>query len=543
MNKFKSTIVLALSLCALSCKKDSNTSKAEAKPVASVAEIPEELLPLARFLSTKNGIKIENIAFRKRDSAFVMEGDMVVKQSSVVVEMSLIKDNDRKISSTSDLKAPSISQQRSDLLITITSYPTIRVRNLCSSNTWLLATSQAIRNFNHPSVTAMTKIRMVEVTSGRVDVTVSENGLYSNDNNYAEALSPNYVYPLTSPYNKKPGTNVYIYTNGNYISEGEKELVITHELGHTIGFKHTNPKNNVHDGVHIEYSPWEDSGSFMNMGGSFGQTPRFKGFSNNDIWAMYTMYPQTIPYSTSISGNATNLSGTVGYMWATGSTPASNGNFVFKMYTTNGFQDLAVNYYGSGVKIAAMSGENYYYITADKKIYHKSSTYPIQLPGEAIDIAANSSGEVFIVSNTPVSSEGNQVMKWNGASWDNYQQGSNYSGAKKIALPAGPNASPFIVNNSGQVFYANDGGWLSAGVNTAAISIAACNNKLDISRLPIVYIISTNESRPGGYCAFRWTGSDWFGGLPGGGTQVGVDGNGRPWVSTNTGSVFANSNF
>jgi hypothetical protein len=487
--------------------------------------MPAEMAPLAKYLSSVNGVKLESINYRKSDSTFILEGDMVVRRISVENDMTNFNISDLKLSSAGEKAAPSISQRKHTNLISTSSYPTIRVRNACGSLAWILATSQAIRNFNHPSVTAMSKIRMVEVTSGASDVTVYETG-FSHASAYAEAFLPS---------NNRPGTDVKIYTNANSAPQREKELVITHELGHTFGFRHTG----TNDGIQIPYSPYSDPYSFMNVGGSAGFNQSFVGFTNNDIWAMYTMYSQTVPSNSFVNGAVINLSGTEGHMFATGTHQQSGGNYSFEYYSSNNFIPMDHVYNGAGVKIAAASSGIYYYITADKKIFRKDYPVPVQLPGEAIDIATNSSGEIFIVSNTYKDTNGNMVMKWNGTGWDEYLN----RGAKMIALPAGPNAKPFVIDNSGQVYYTNGNYWISAGITTAAISIAACNNKNDISGLPIVYIISTNEPRPGGYGIFRWTGTDWFGGCPGGAMNVAVDGNGRPWFVTNTGSIFNNSNF
>lgn len=539
MNKFKGTLVLALSLCALSCKKDSNTSDIEVKPAVSKSEIPEEMVPLAKYLSSANGVKFEDITYHQRDSTFIMEGDMVVKQSSVKEEMSHPTISDRKISAVGEKTAPSISQRRHTNLVSINLYTTIRIRNYCTNQNWLLATQQAIRNFNHPSVTAMTKIRMLEVTSGTADITISETGGV-NGTAYADG-----DLPIRKPYpsfDYKPGPAVRIYTTGNNASQREKELVITHELGHTIGFRHTGTT----DGSQIGNTPYEDPNSFMNVGGSAGYQRSFLGFTNSDLWAMNQLYPQNTPGNTSVPGTLMSLSGTESFMYGIGNTANADGNYTFYTYNGYNFLDQWDLYYGAGVKRAAInSNGDYYYITADKKIFLKSAytgQFPVQIPGEAIDIAANTSGEVFIVSNSPITADGNQVMKLNGTTWETYLPYMP-RGAIKIALPAGPNAKPFIVDNEGRVFSSDGIYWNRAGVITGALSIAACNSKNDISGLPIIYIISNIETRTQGYGVFRWTGVDWHSGVPGGGISVAVDGLGHPWVVTNTGSIFNNSSF
>jgi len=90
----------------------------------------------------------------------------------------------------------------------------------------------------------------------------------------------------------KPGKGVEIYTAGNGYSPEWNELVITHELGHVIGFKHTGTQEGVLVPSTIQYEKF----SHMNTGNDVTSEQRFSftAFSTYDLLALNNMYPRTI---------------------------------------------------------------------------------------------------------------------------------------------------------------------------------------------------------------------------------------------------------
>lgn len=83
--------------------------------------------------------------------------------------------------------------------------------------------------------------------------------------------------------NGRPGVSVEINSNYNSLPATQKLFAITHELGHTIGFYHTNQTT----GTLIPGTPTTDANSVMN---SF--VLNWNGFTNGDVTATRILYPQ-----------------------------------------------------------------------------------------------------------------------------------------------------------------------------------------------------------------------------------------------------------
>jgi predicted Zn-dependent protease len=83
--------------------------------------------------------------------------------------------------------------------------------------------------------------------------------------------------------NGRPGVSVEINAYYNTLAANQKLFAITHELGHTIGFHHTNQTS----GIYISGTPQTDANSVMN---SF--VLPWNGFTAGDVRATQILYPQ-----------------------------------------------------------------------------------------------------------------------------------------------------------------------------------------------------------------------------------------------------------
>ncbi len=162
-------------------------------------------------------------------------------------------------------------------------------------NDWGSATRAAI---NHWSNVTGTAVRFVEMTPANIVVSMAQ----VQDNPIAEALFP------TS--GADPGGTVTIDSDySTWGNSSQKVFVMVHELGHTIGFRHTNWQARgecVDCGINlganqVSGTPQTDGSSVMN-GGTGGTS--WSSFSSNDLLAMRTVYPSpAAPTLTSIGTN------------------------------------------------------------------------------------------------------------------------------------------------------------------------------------------------------------------------------------------------
>lgn len=100
------------------------------------------------------------------------------------------------------------------------------------------------------------------------------------------------------PLNGRPGTYVELNNAPNFIPAWRIRTTIAHEIGHAIGFVHTDEGTATTD-VLVSGTPARDYNSFMNSGSapnrndpSLNNTQGWLGFSTYDYIASKTLYPE-----------------------------------------------------------------------------------------------------------------------------------------------------------------------------------------------------------------------------------------------------------
>ena len=154
---------------------------------------------------------------------------------------------------------------------------------------WLAALDQAIANWNSTSSLVVMK-RVVATTTtsprkgrkpGTTTTTIPPyNVLVTTMYNNATSTIAQAYYPS---YAGSAGFEVDINTYYNYLSASYKTFALTHELGHTIGFTHTNQTF----GNLIPGTPESDPNSVMNS-----TVLPWNGFTGYDLLAVRTIYPK-----------------------------------------------------------------------------------------------------------------------------------------------------------------------------------------------------------------------------------------------------------
>ena len=255
----------------------------------------------------------------------------------------------------------------------------VDLSGLSSQPSWQTAARSALTEWNKVTCSSVTLIEgsPADITFG----TVSEP---SNPGLAARA-----TFPLDAPTGSgKPGPSIVVNTayTGTPNNSSTQLRNMVHEIGHTIGFRHTNwqarredlsPDHETYGANLVSGTPATDDASVMNGGTA---TVGWGGFSTYDVVAAQQVYPGG-PCIPPISGSATMMPGNTCYYYASasgGSAPytftwswsgtasvggysPSNGVFLLAAQGTPGYVNLTVNVtdalgpFGSTVKNITVS--------------------------------------------------------------------------------------------------------------------------------------------------------------------------------------------
>lgn len=272
-----------------SCKKESVSN--QTKTVQNDANIAT---------LKKAGFKTDGII--DKGSYYIIEGDIMLQKNAAILntKLPLLALSPKE----SGQRPPEIDQARTDYTVTqstVTVKVDASIPSDLGTDDWHAAISAALGYWN-----AIPNNRIVFslITSGTADIVIQSDGglLDANGLNNVVAISQ---FPSTT---NKPGNMIMINLNfnSNYnVSAGQKAYNMVHELGHTIGYRHTNWTAlgestygtatlgsytfntygaNLINGTRNS----SDGGSVMNGGTALNS---WNGFSVFDILAQRTVYP------------------------------------------------------------------------------------------------------------------------------------------------------------------------------------------------------------------------------------------------------------
>jgi hypothetical protein len=216
-----------------------------------------------KFLQETTGYSRDQIVFDKHTDRFILGNDVVIFRVAVEDYMDgkhLARD-----------KKGRVDQRRYTYLVSDTYVFNIKYFLEASAPAeWRSSITQAFAEWN---AVGGAKVRLSEVTNS-AQANVRVNSMFEDANWVARAELP-YA-------DGTPGHVLTINTKFNGMAANEKLFAIVHEMGHNIGFLHTDQT----DGAIIPGTPATDPNSVMN---SF--VLPWNGFTNYDKIALRQLYP------------------------------------------------------------------------------------------------------------------------------------------------------------------------------------------------------------------------------------------------------------
>lgn len=275
-----------------SCKKDNVRSQEE------TTNIKDEQL-YAQLL--RSGVKPADI--KDEGKYYVVEGDMEFEKNNTDIakvaqyfnggNLALTLLEDKNISSrtkgtvASARNSGEIAQWRTNSLISTANVENIKVST--NNSPWPAASANAVRNWQ-------------DIPNCKIHFNDNWTSLYYGTANTIVFLSvpqseiPGDIARAQFPTNDFPGYRIRISSSITNLSVSQQTLVLTHEIGHCMGLRHTNwqayqsEQGSPYGAIQIPGTPATDPGSIMNIPTS-AVVPNWTAFSFYDTIAAQALYP------------------------------------------------------------------------------------------------------------------------------------------------------------------------------------------------------------------------------------------------------------
>jgi hypothetical protein len=273
---FSFLTLFTIGILAQSCKKS------DLKPEETVSQ--EELQQLKTFVASTTSFPLTSVEYNSTKKYFIAGKDILIGLSDARTRLK-----------NTEISAPTVNGGNQRVYM-YTATPTNAANiSIYADNTvpadWISALDLAIANWNSTNshvvmkrVTAITTTTTTGRGKKKTTTTTTTPPAYNILVTTLYDASTSMVAQAFLPYsNGTVGNEVDINTYYNYLSSSYKTFTLTHELGHSIGFTHT-------DGTYgnlIPGTPETDPNSVMN---SF--VLPWNGFTSYDVLAVNTIYPR-----------------------------------------------------------------------------------------------------------------------------------------------------------------------------------------------------------------------------------------------------------
>lgn len=296
-------LFLIFSLLILSCQSEILESNS--------SEQGDELTKMKQALK-ELGYSNEKIEIS--DNAFILEGDMVLPFKAM---------NDKNKQAFGGSEASGAPWKT----VSQTNVSNIKVKLSPTSN-WNYGglnfesiIEDALDNWENLS---QAKVAFSIITSGTPDITIYEDsdpnipssfnygGLTQVWSNLHPSKAAAAMIPNNTISSGKPGNIISINQSwGSGMTHNRWEKIITHEIGHTLGFHHTdwNSSDFYSNPTNVPGTNTNDVNSVMNANPTNHNWTPWVGFSNNDIKAARLLYPDNATSSFTSQGTGTESGG------------------------------------------------------------------------------------------------------------------------------------------------------------------------------------------------------------------------------------------
>lgn len=249
-------LMLLMTIIFQSCKKES---------AAVLSTVEKVDIPLLRqAVANSTGMPLDKVEYQENEQNFLVDGD-----GCVSLEDAKARFAGKNAEHPGDVNAA--TQKRGYYLITRTKVNAVKIyAEPTVPVAWLRALDEAIMIWNASG--SRVYIRRITTTLG---ATTRVSTIYSVSGTIALSAYPDII--------GNPGTKVRINTYQNALVYSKKVFALTHELGHILGFSHT-------DGTYgylVTGTPTRDPYSVMNAVCQY-----WKAFTTYDLKAIRTVYPR-----------------------------------------------------------------------------------------------------------------------------------------------------------------------------------------------------------------------------------------------------------
>lgn len=341
-------LVTSICLLLISCERENvETEKLNTQEMLSILE--------------QSGVNLSTVEVK--NNYFLVEGDIRIDFESIPE----IKETLDSLNQKTRLKA---YKYPNPYYATISSVNTMKVYidPTVTSNNWASAVQSAIDAWNNISPNCAIKISTVSSSS-------LANTVISTYNEVSDIVANG-----AAPVSGNVGRTITINTRWNSLSELEKINTITHEMGHTLGFAHSNGTSNFCTPLLINSTSSNDNSSaVMHM---FAHS--WNGFIQDEINASSLLYPNTaniVGASSGYNGESlyyypniyvnNNVYGPFSYKWEISEASSED----FQLYSTSSSVWVGLSDDVSYILRLTMTSANGYVMVDWRHIANKGDNY------------------------------------------------------------------------------------------------------------------------------------------------------------------------